>query len=72
MTDTNNSLPLPQEPPKDQSKKTTDPSLDMIRQKVSQIYADEPSVKEEENEIQNIGATSVHQKYIQQIGRAHV
>ena len=67
MTDTNNSLPLPQEPPKDQSKKTTDPSLDMIRQKVSQIYADEPSVKEEENEIQNIGATSVHQKYIQQL-----
>lgn len=61
-----NDLPLPQEgaskPPK-----AIDPSIELIRQKVSHLYEQEPAAKEEEAEIQTTGAHSRHQKFLLQL-----
>ena len=63
---TSNDLPLPQEVPA-KPPKAIDPSVELIRQKVSHLYADEPSAKEEEQEIQTTGAHSRHQKFLLQL-----
>lgn len=76
MPDFNQSLPLPTQPSDgpvsdkptdavadDASKK--DPALALIRSKVTQLYAQEPSAKKEESEVQQSGAHSKHQRYIQ-------
>ncbi|MBP9820608.1 class D sortase [Candidatus Saccharibacteria bacterium] len=76
MPDFNQSLPLPTQPSDDPvsdkpadavaddaSKK--DPALALIRSKVTQLYAQEPSAKKEESEIEKTGVHSKHQRYIQ-------
>ena len=39
--------------------------MNLIRQKVSHLYTDEPSALDEENEIKTVGAHSKHQKFMQ-------
>ncbi|MFO0882287.1 MAG: class D sortase [Candidatus Saccharimonadales bacterium] len=64
MSQAPNELPLPQQ---DQPTNTPAGSADavsLIRQKVASVYGDEPSAKEEEKEIESLGATSKHQEFI--------
>lgn len=61
-----NDLPLPQEGTT-KPLKTIDPSIELIRQKVSHLYEQEPAAKEEEAEIQTTGAHSRHQKFLLQL-----
>ena len=77
MPDFNQSLPLPTQPSDDpvsdkpadtaaaDDANKKDPALALIRKKVTQLYAQEPSAKKEEKEIQQSGAHSKHQQYIQ-------
>lgn len=76
MPDFNQSLPLPTPPSDDpvsnkpsdtvaDDKAKKDPALALIRNKVTQLYAQEPSAKKEESEIQQNGVHSKHQRYIQ-------
>lgn len=76
MPDFKQSLPLPtppsDNPVSDKSSDTIaddankkDPALALIRSKVTQLYAQEPSAKKEESEIEENGAHSKHQRYIQ-------
>ena len=46
---------------------TDDPAVGLIRGKVSDLYANEPDLKEEENEIEALGAHSKHQLYMQRL-----
>ncbi len=41
-----------------------DPAVDLIRNKVSGLYSDEPDAREELREIKDVGARSKHQKYM--------
>lgn len=77
MPDINQSLPLPssknddtnaskqKDVPSVDSKK--DPALDLIRSKVQQLYAQEPSANQEEKEIAASGAHSKHQQIIKNL-----
>jgi len=63
-------LPTPQSSPSDdlpEEKPQTKAALDLIRNKVSSIYAKEPSALQEEQEIIATGAHSKHQKYIKKL-----
>ncbi|HUD03837.1 MAG TPA: sortase [Patescibacteria group bacterium] len=60
-------LPLP---PKDETAEpevNNDPALSLIRQKLDNLYGEEPAAKEEEQEIEAIGPTSKHQRFIDQL-----
>ncbi len=53
-------LPLPaQDPP------TNDPSVNLIRGKLNELFEDEPSASNELGEIAEVGALSKHQQYLQ-------
>lgn len=55
-------LPLPaQNPP------TDDPAVSLIRGKLSDIYAQEPTAENELDEIKQIGVASKHQKYLEEL-----
>lgn len=66
MPQPTNDLPLPLEDTTPSSNKT-DQAVELIRQKVAQVYGNEPAVAEEENEINAIGAGSKHQRFIEQL-----
>lgn len=68
MADFNKTLPLPNDNPDESTDgDTMGPALKLIRQKIDNLYQGEPSVKEEETEIEQLGASSKHQKYIEQL-----
>lgn len=61
-------LPLPNDNPEEPTKGgETEPALNLLRQRISNLYQDEPPVKEEEAEIEQVGAESKHQKYIEEL-----
>lgn len=61
-------LPLPNDNSEEPAKGgETEPVLNLLRQKISGLYQDEPSIKEEEKEIEAVGASSKHQKYIEEL-----
>jgi sortase A len=64
-TDSNKSLPIPGEDSTEQP--TADPALNLIREKVSHLYEQEPSAEAEEQEIEEVGAKSKHQVFIQNL-----
>jgi sortase A len=68
MSSPQNELPLPNEP-QDQtiSKPTSDQAAALIRQKVANLYQQEPAAKEELREISETGPHSKHQKFMQRL-----
>jgi sortase A len=74
MADFKQSLPLPNSNddngaadnavPKNQQ---SEEALNLIRSKLDNLYAEEPSAKKESEEITNSGAHSKHQKYMKQL-----
>ena len=61
-------LPLPNESSDEPaSGGETEPALNLLRQRIANLYQDEPPVKEEEAEIEQVGAESKHQKYIEEL-----
>jgi len=67
MSAAQNDLPLPMQ---DQPKPHTDsgdPSIELIRSKVSKLYETEPAAQAEEQEISTSGPHSKHQHYIGQL-----
>jgi LPXTG-site transpeptidase (sortase) family protein len=68
MVDINKTLPLPNENSDEPTTSgETEPALKLIRQKVANLYSGEPSVKEEEAEIEKLGVQSRHQEFIEQL-----
>ncbi len=68
MADINKTLPLPIEDSEEPSSGgEAEPALNLIRQKVASLYQGEPPVRQEETEIEQLGAQSKHQKYIEQL-----
>lgn len=71
MSDTNNELPLPNEPsaaPKEAPQQNQ--AAQVIRSKVAALYTDEPVAKEEIKEITETGVHSKHQKFMQQLSES--
>lgn len=65
MPDNSQDLPLPKQ---DQPKlDPRDPAISLIKKKLDYLYANEPSAKEEEEEIKSVGAQSKHQKFMQDL-----
>lgn len=58
MADPTFQLPTPVDP-------ADDPAVSLIRGKLSDIYKDEPSLESEISEIEEVGASSKHQKYLE-------
>lgn len=74
MSDFNQSLPLPSsnKPTGDTEKNSkeiqkADEALSLIRSKLDNLYAQEPSAQEESKEISQSGVHSKHQKYMKQL-----
>ena len=61
MSDVNHDLPLPSE---DGQPVPEDPAVSLIRHKLDSLYEKEPAAKAEEQEIEAVGATSKHQRFI--------
>lgn len=61
-------LPLPnQENTENDRVDKSDSTIEILRQRVSSLYQDEPSVIEEEKEIDSSGSHSKHQKFIEEL-----
>lgn len=58
-------FPLPQND--DDTTDTSDPAVNLIRGKLMELYEAEPAAKEELKEIDDTGAVSKHQRYIQSL-----
>ncbi len=67
MSQPANELPLPQDDSTPTVGSNADQAVSLIRQKVAHVYGDEPAAAEEEKEIKAIGATSKHQRFIQNL-----
>jgi sortase A len=46
------------------------PALDLIRQKLNELYDKEPSAKEEKQEVENLSRRSKHQQYMYNLSRS--
>lgn len=67
MSDIQNSLPIPHEDSTQQDKPIENSAASLIRQKIDNLYSAEPIIKQEEKEIEQFGAQSKHQKFIEQL-----
>lgn len=66
MSQTPTELPLPHEDTNTPTAGNAE-AVNLIRQKITKFYTEEPSAAEEEKEIETIGAESKHQKFIKQL-----
>ena len=56
--------------PSDDRAVGANPAVDLIRQKLNQLYADEPNARQEMQESQFVSHRSVHQQYMYDLGRS--
>ena len=67
MSQPPNELPLPHEDASAGSPPSNNEAVNLIRNKVAQLYDAEPSAEAEEQEIAIVGAESKHQQFISQL-----
>lgn len=65
-----NELPLPQEQPAAAPPPQPNQAAHVIREKVAALYTDEPTAKEELQEITDTGVHSKHQQFMQQLSES--